>query len=73
LSDEPSVYKFIELVGVSPKSWEDAVKNLIAEASKHIRDLRVAEIVSQDVRIENNKIAAYRVRVNLSFKYEKGE
>lgn len=68
---EESIYKVIELVGVSPKSWEDAVKSAIAEASKHLRDLRVAEVVQQDVRIEANKIAAYRVRIKLSFKYEK--
>ncbi len=71
IMSEESIYKVIELVGVSPKSFEDAVKNVITETSKHLRDIRVAEVIQQDVRIENNKIAAYRVRVKLSFKYEK--
>ncbi len=68
---DDSVYKYIELTGVSVKSWEDAMGNAIALASKNLRDLRVAEVIQQDVRIEDNKIADYRVRLKLSFKYEK--
>lgn len=68
---EDSVYKYIELTGVSTKNWEDAISNAITLASKNLRDLRVAEVITQDVRIEGNKIADYRVRLKLSFKYEK--
>ncbi len=65
-----SIYKVIELVGASEKSWQDAVEGLVKEASKTLRDLRIAEIVQQDVKIDNQKIALWRVRVRLSFKYE---
>jgi flavin-binding protein dodecin len=68
---EDSVYTIIELVGSSKKSWEDAAMNAINTASKSLRDLRVAEIVKFDLKIENGKVEAFRVRVNVSFKYEK--
>ncbi|HOT06884.1 MAG: hypothetical protein A4E45_00073 [Methanosaeta sp. PtaB.Bin039] len=68
-----SVYKFIELVGSSPVSWEDAVKNVIETASKSLRELRIAEVKELDVKLEDGKITAYRAKVNLSFKYEKEE
>lgn len=68
---EESVYKFIELVGVSEKSWEHAMQNAIQKASESLRDLRVAEVIRQDVRLDGNKIIEYRVRIKLSFKYEK--
>ena len=68
---EESVYKYIELTGVSAKSWVQAMENAITKASKSLRDLRVAEVITQDVRIEENKIVEYRVRMKLSFKYEK--
>jgi flavin-binding protein dodecin len=68
-----SIYKVIELVGSSTDSWEDAVKKVIEIASKSLRDLRVAEVSELDVRLENDKIAAYRAKVKLSFKYEKEE
>ncbi len=64
-----SVYKIIELVGVSKVSWEDAAKNAVETASKNLKELRVAEIVKLDMTIEGGKVAAYRARVNLSFKY----
>ena len=64
-------YKIIELVGTSSSSWEDAAKNAVETASKTLKDLRVAEITKLDLKIENGKMAAYRARVNLSFKYEK--
>jgi len=65
-----SVYKIIELVGASEKGWEDAVQVAITQASKSLRDLRIAEVVQLDVKIDNNKIVMYRARVRLSFKYE---
>ena len=65
-----SVYKIIELVGSSEKSWEDAAKNAVDKASKSLRDLRVAEVGKLDMKVENGKVVAYRARVNLSFKYE---
>lgn len=65
-----SVYKVVELVGSSPESWEKAAAGVIARASQTLRDLRVAEVVSQDVKIEDGKITAYRVRMHLSFKFE---
>lgn len=68
-----SVYKVIELVGTSTKSWEDAAKNAVETASESLRDLRVAEITKLDMKIEKGKVAAYRARVSLSFKYQKGD
>lgn len=64
-----SVYKIIELVGTSPTSWEDAAKKAVDTASATLKDLRVAEIVEQDMKIEADKVVAYRARVRLSFKY----
>jgi flavin-binding protein dodecin len=64
-----SVYKVVELVGTSSKSWEDAAKNAVETAAGRLRDLRVAEIVKQDMTVENGKVAAYRARVLVSFKY----
>lgn len=66
-----SVYKIIELVGTSEKSWEDAVNNIIVKAAENLRDIRIAEVVTLDVKIDNNKIALYRAKVKLSFKFEK--
>ena len=66
-----SVYKIIELVGSSPNSWEEAIKNAVDKASASLRDLRICEVVKFDVKIENGKISAYRARVQLSFKYGK--
>ncbi len=67
-----SVYKVIELVGTSAKSWEDAAKNAVETASNSLKDLRVAEIRELDLKVENGKVVAYRAKVNLSFKYEPG-
>jgi flavin-binding protein dodecin len=64
-----SVYKVIELVGTSEKSWEEAAKTAVETAAKSIKDLRVAEVSTLDMRIENNKVVAYRAKVRLSFKY----
>ena len=68
-----STYKIIELVGTSEVSWEDAAKSAVETASKTLRDLRIAEITKLDMRIENGKVAAYRARVSLSFRYKEGE
>ncbi|MBC2711113.1 MAG: dodecin domain-containing protein [Desulfosarcina sp.] len=64
-----SVYKVIELVGTSPTSWEDAAKNAVETASKSLKDLRVAEVTTMDMKVEGGKVTAFRARVNLSFKY----
>ena len=65
-----SVYRVTELVGTSSVSWEAAAKSAVETASKSLRDLRVAEVVRQDVTIEDGKLTKYRVRLNVSFKYE---
>ena len=64
-----SVYKVIEIVGTSEKSWDDAAKNAVERASETLEDLRVAEVTSQDLKIENGKVAAYRTKLSLSFKF----
>jgi dodecin len=66
-----SVYDVIELIGTSTVSWEDAAKNVVEEAAKHLRDLRIAEVVEKDLVIRDGKIEAYRAKLKLSFKYEK--
>ena len=65
-----SVYKVVEVIGTSTKSWEDAAKNAVETASRTLRDLRIAEVVKQDMKVENGKVKAYRTRVLLSFKYD---
>ena len=65
-----SVYKVIELVGSSEKSWEEAAKNAVEIAGKSLKNLRVAEINKLDMKVEDGKVVGYRARVNLSFKYE---
>ncbi|NHI90917.1 MAG: dodecin domain-containing protein [Candidatus Lokiarchaeota archaeon] len=65
-----SIYKVIELVGSSEKGWEDAVQKIIAKAGETLRDLRIAEVVQLDVKIDNNKVILYRARIKVSFKYE---
>ena len=65
-----SVYKFIELVGTSPKSWEDAARVAVEQAAKTLRDLRIAEVVMHDMQLEDGKVVAYRTKIKLSFKYE---
>jgi dodecin len=67
-----SVYKVVELVGTSTESWEKAAKAAVERAAKSLRDLRVAEVVEQDLQIKNGKVEAYRAKVKLSFKYEGG-
>lgn len=69
---EDSVYKIIELVGTSNKSWEDATSNAVNQAAKTLRGLRIAEIVEQDAIIKDGKITAFRSKVKLSFKFGSG-
>ena len=64
-----SVYKIIEVVGTSTESWEAAAQTAIDTASKSLKDLRVAEVLKLDMKIEDGKVTAYRARVSLSFKY----
>ena len=67
-----SVYKVIELVGTSSESWEKAATVAVSRAAKSLRDLRVAEVLEQDLVIEKGKVTAYRTKLKLSFKYEGG-
>ncbi len=63
------VYKVVEIVRTSPKSWEDATQRALATAAKSVEELRVAEVTRQDVTIEKGKVTAFRIRLSLSFKY----
>jgi flavin-binding protein dodecin len=65
-----STYKIIELIGTSPKSWEEAAKSAVETAAKSLKDLRIAEIVQFDMKVEEGKVLAYRARVKVSFKYQ---
>ena len=67
-----SVHRVIEVVGTSTESWEDAAQTAVATASGSLRDLRVAEVTRLDVTVEDGKVASFRARLNLSFKYETG-
>ncbi len=64
------VYKVIEIVGTSAESWEKAASAAVERAGKSLRDLRIAEVMEQDLQIENGKVSAYRIRLKMSFKYE---
>jgi len=65
-----SVYKVIQLVGTSEKSWEEAARNAVNTAGQSLKNLRIAEIDKLDMKVEDGKVAAFRARVNISFKYE---
>jgi len=67
-----SVYRVTELIGTSSQSWESAARTAVETAAKTLRDLRVAEVVEQDLTIENGKVTSYWVKLNVSFKYENG-
>ena len=67
-----SIYKVIEIVGTSETSWEEAAKNAVERASQSLEDLRVAEVTSQDLKIENGEVVAYRTKVSVSFKFKDG-
>jgi dodecin len=66
-----SVYKVIELVGTSTESWEKAAKAAVERAGETLRDLRVAEVVEQDMQLQDGKVELYRAKVKVSFKYER--
>jgi flavin-binding protein dodecin len=68
-----SVYRVTEVIGTSNESWEQAARNAVETAARSVRDLRIAEVLRQDVTIENGQVTAYRVRLGISFKYESGE
>ncbi|MHB8573393.1 MAG: dodecin family protein [Candidatus Dormibacteria bacterium] len=65
-----SVYRVTEVIGTSSKSWEDAAQTAITTASGTLRDLRVAEVTRMDLTVDDGKVSSFRVRLNLSFKYE---
>ena len=65
-----SVYKIIELVGTSSESWEKAAAVAISQASKSLRDLRIAEVAQLDMQVEDGKVKAYRAKLKVSFKFE---
>jgi len=67
---EDSVYKVVEVIGTSTKSWEDAARVAVETAAGSLRDLRIAEVAKMDLKVENGKVVAYRTRLQLSFKYE---
>jgi flavin-binding protein dodecin len=68
-----SVYRVTEVIGTSSESWEAAARNAVETAAKTVRDLRIAEVLRQDVTIENGGLVNYRVRLAISFKYESGD
>lgn len=65
-----AIYKVIEVIGTSKKSWEDAATKAVETASKTLRDLRIAEVVKMDMKVDAGKVVAYRTRVLVSFKYD---
>ncbi len=65
-----SIYKIVEVVGTSPTSWEDAARNAVKVAARSLRDLRIAEVVKQDMAVSKGKVVSFRTRVLLSFKYQ---
>ena len=68
-----SVYRVTEVIGTSETSFADAAKNAVETAASTVRDLRIGEVLREDVTIENGKITSYRVRLGISFKYESGD
>jgi dodecin len=68
-----TVYRVTEVIGTSSESWEAAARNAVETAGKTVRDLRIAEVIRQDVAIEDGKVSSYRVRLGISFKYEGGD
>lgn len=68
-----SVYKVIELIGTSTESWEKAAKVAVERAAESLRDLRIAEVVEQDVQLKDGKVELYRTKLKVSFKYEAGK
>lgn len=67
-----SVYKVVEIIGTSSESWERAAKVAVERAAESLRDLRIAEVVEQDVQLKDGKVELYRTKLKISFKYEAG-
>ena len=67
------VYRVTEVIGTSTESWEAAARNAVETAGKTVRDLRIAEVVRQDLTIENGGVSSFRVRLGISFKYDSGD
>ncbi len=65
-----AVYRVVDVIGLSSTSWEDAARNAVRTASRSLRDLRIAEVVKMDVKVDSGKVTAFRTRLALSFKYE---
>lgn len=68
-----SVYRVTEVIGASSDSWEAAARNAVETAARTVRDLRVAEVIRQDVTIENGTVTSFRVRLAISFKFDSGD
>jgi flavin-binding protein dodecin len=68
-----SVYRVTEVIGVSSESWEAAARSAVETAARTVRDLRTAEVLRQDVTVENGGVTSFRVRLGISFKYETGD
>jgi flavin-binding protein dodecin len=68
-----SVYRVTEVIGVSDQSWEEAARNAVDTAARTVRDLRIAEVIRQDLVIENGAVTSFRVRLGISFKFETGD
>jgi flavin-binding protein dodecin len=66
---EDSVYRVIDVIGTSTESWEQAAKNAVEMAARSVEDLRIAEVVTMDLHLENGKVLAYRTKMRISFKY----
>jgi len=67
-----SVYRVTDIIGTSSKSWEDAAREALTTAASSLRDLRVAEVVAQDITLgDDGKIETFRTKLRVSFKYEK--
>jgi dodecin len=68
-----SVYRVIDVIGTSTQSWEDAAVTAVTTARKSLRDLRVAEVVEQDLHVEDGGEVVFRTKLRVSFKYEDPE
>jgi dodecin len=67
---EAGVYRIVDVIGVSAVSWEEAAKRVVETAAKSLRDMRIAEVIKMDLKVEDGKVVAYRTKLALSFKYE---
>jgi dodecin len=67
------VYRVTEVIGTSTESWEAAARNAVETAAKTVRDLRIAEVIRQDLTVENGGVSTFRVRLGISFKYDSGD